>query len=499
MQMTSPDVQAQQNQLERFPVCASTAFTSPQDLLEFKGKDLPNSQKTEEANREDHEADLVFKTTPFRFIVLGLFAAFGFINQIQYVGFTTIIRETESFFGVNAFKVNVLSLLVPMVYVIGVIPGCYLYNKVGLRYGLIIGTGLNATASVIKFIAVWAPKYPLLAIAQVLVAGGQILFLSLPTLVAGIWFPSNERTVATSVASLFSFFGMAVGMFYPPYVISLPDRNTQKEWGASIGSQCAFSILVLTLTSLFVSDKPKYRPSVTSDDLYKLPLLNFLKSQLKDLNFLLLAAAFGLITGSMTAIAAVMEQLLRPFGIEETTTAILAFTGILGGALNCALVGRFVGRTHYYKYTAIALATLSTSLLLVVVIGIKTIQETEGKMTLFYVLVPVIEFLVLPLVPVVMELGVELAYPCPETVPTTIVLGSMCFFSLIGTVVFSLIIGVTPTVERTFSVVLVALILSAISTGALVFVKETLRRKARDEALGESACDEFAPNHGTPM
>ncbi|AYU77922.1 hypothetical protein, unknown function [Leishmania donovani] len=485
--LTGSDVlQTRERGLEGAQESMLPSFPSIQDAKKFGGSHLPDSVSVAENCRDGSESDDVIKATPFRFVIVALFAAFGFINQVQYVAFASITRETQTYFGVSALEVNLLILLIPIVYVLGVIPGCFVYNKVGLRYGMIIGAALNAFASVLKLVAVWAPKYPLLVVAQVFVAGGQILFLSLPPLIAGIWFPPNERTVATAVASLMGFAGMAVGMFYSPNVIFLPDHNTRKEWGASMGSQFGFSTLVLLLMLALASDKPKHRPSFTSTEHYKLPLLKFLKSQFEHLNFVLLTVAFGLITGFFTAVAGILAQLLEPFGISETKSGILAFSGILGGAANCALVGTFVDRTHYYKCTALTLAAISTALLLVVVIVAKAPTNLGAVTLAFYILVPFLAFLVLPIVPVVMELAVELTYPCPETVSSTIVLASMCFVSFAGMVVFSLILGDKPTMDSSLYVLLITLLVSAVSLGMLFFVKEQLRRKAQDKILCET-------------
>ncbi|GET87702.1 hypothetical protein, unknown function [Leishmania tarentolae] len=462
------------------PIRLSFPFT--QDAKKFDNCTPPDLLSATENCREGDEQEDVIKVTRLRFVIMGLFAVFGFINQVQYVAFASITRETQSYFGVSALEVNLLILLIPIIYALGVLPGCFLYKKAGLRYGMSIGAALNAFGSALKLIAVWAPKYSLLVIAQVFVAGGQILFLSLPPLIAGIWFPPNERTMATAVASLMGFAGMAVGMFYSPHVIFLPDHNTRNEWGASMGSQFAFSALVLFLMLAFTNDRPKHRPSLTSTEHYRLPLLKFLKAQFQDLNFVLLTVSFGLNTGFFTAIAGILTQLLEPFGVSETTSSILAFCGIVSGAANCALMGTFVDRTQYYKYTAVTLTTFSTALLLVVIILIKVSSNISVVVISLYIVVPLLGFLVLPIVPVVMELAVELTYPCPETLSSTIVLAAMCFVSFTGMIIFSLILGDKPTIDSSFYVFLITLCVSVVCLGVLLLVKEQLRRRAQDKS-----------------
>lgn len=423
------------------------------------------------------EGEPLVGSTRRRFAILAVFSAFGFINQVQYVAFSTVIRETQDFYSVGSLEVNLLSLIIPLVYVIAVFPGCSLYNRVGLRNGMLVGTGVNALASTLKLISVWAPKYPLLVVAQVLVALGQVLFLGLPTRVAGTWFPLEERTLATSIASLFGFVGMAVGMLYSPRVVSLPDRATKKQWAGLHGSQFGFSMLVLALALLLFKERPSRPPSHTAAiDHVDGSLWKHVKGQLRSKNVLLLTITFGVTTGLLTAVAAVLTQILEPFEIAETKAGILAFAGILGGAGNCGVVGFLVDRFHRYKLSIVVLQGCVAVLLIVVVIAMKTVTSMDAFAVLAYVVVPLLEFLVLPLVPVAMELSVELTYPEPEMVSTTLVLSSMCLFSFIGMIVFSLILGDYPTRSNSFIVILVVLIACFLSTVGSLFIKENLQR-----------------------
>ncbi|KPI89095.1 hypothetical protein ABL78_1831 [Leptomonas seymouri] len=432
----------------------------------------------------------VIRTTPYRHLMIIMFAVFGFSNQLQYVAFTTIVREAEAYFNVNAIAVNVLSLLIPIIYVVGVVPGCYIYNHVGLRYGMIIGAGTNAFAGLLKLIAVWAPYYPLLVVAQIFVAIGQILYLSLPTLIAGIWFPPSERTVATAVASLMGFAGMAVGMFYSPHVVSLPDENTQKEWGGLMGSQFGLSMLILVVIGICARDKPKYNPSQTSTENYKLPLARFLKAQMRDKNFMLLTVSFGLSVGFLSSIAGMLTQLLEPFEISEEISGILAFSGILGGAMNCGVVGLCVDYTHRYKLTILILTAIMIVLVIIVTTILKVVKDFNAVAVALYILIPLVELTVLPIVPVVMELAVELAYPCPETVPTTLVLASMCFFSFVSMMIFSFILGDVPTTNSSFYCLLLTLCVSVASFIGFFFVQEKLCRHVEDDALDKAVAEE---------
>lgn len=147
-----------------------------------------------------------------RWLVLLTYCCYGVSNQIQYVAFTTIVREIQEYFSVSSLQVNILTAMFPIMYVILCFPGCSVYEALGLRGGLVVGSGLNAAGSVLKILAVWIPQYWILLLAQLFNSVSQVLFLALPPLVASVWFPDSERTLATALGTLSGFVGMAIGM-----------------------------------------------------------------------------------------------------------------------------------------------------------------------------------------------------------------------------------------------------------------------------------------------
>lgn len=426
-----------------------------------------------------------YGTSRMRFVVVAIFAIFGFVNQVQYTAYATIVREAQDKFSVSALEINLLSLLIPVVYCLFVVPGCWYYTKVGLRYGMITGGAINALGSILKFIAVWAPKYPIVVIAQIFVAFGQVLYLSLPPLIAARWYPVPQRTVVTAVCSLFGFFGMAVGMFYSPRIVSNANNTVaNKHWAALMGSQMGLSLLVVVLMLAFVAERPKKRPCVTADrdEEESGKLWGHLRHQFKNINLLILALALGGTVGCLSAVAGVLTQILEPFGISEQTSGILAFAGIMGGAANCALVGFIVDRSRRYRVVLLALTAAVLALLTPAVILSRVVTNNKAIAVAMYIIIPLLELLVLPLVPVTMELSVELTYPDPETVSSTLVLMSMCLISFIGMVVFSVILGDFPTKTSSFIVLLIALCCCAVSFVGMWFVKERRLRHKQEQS-----------------
>jgi hypothetical protein len=82
------------------------------------------------------------------------------------------------------------------------------------------------------------------------------------------------------------------------------------------------------------------------------------------------------------------------------------------------------------------------------------------------------EIVVLPVIPLTMELSVELTYPAPESISSSLALVSMCLWSVIGIGVYSFILGNSPDRDQGFHALVFTVAASCIATGALFFVKE---------------------------
>ncbi|EPY41559.1 hypothetical protein AGDE_02365 [Angomonas deanei] len=267
------------------------------------------------------------RTSRLRIVVLTVFAGLNFVTQVQYVTFSTIVRETQGFYHISALTVNVLCLIIPLVFAIGAYPGCLVYNKIGLWNGFLLGFSVNSFAGVLKFISVVKPHVAFLVVAQVCVGIGQLFSLGLASLVSSVWFPVHERSLATSFGALFGFVGMAVGMFYSPFMVDTADDVA--GWVTLWVTQFGFSGLFLAFhgfSKLFIPERPKYPPALTATtELDTVPLPTVFKAVLKNKKFIYVTLVFGVISGFLTAVAAMLIQLLEPFGIPETTSGILAF------------------------------------------------------------------------------------------------------------------------------------------------------------------------------
>lgn len=404
-----------------------------------------------------------------RWLVLLIYCGYGLANQVQYVAFTTVVREVQAYFSVSSLQVNVLTAMFPVFYVALVFPGCSVYERTGLRGGLLAGSGLNAAGSVMKLLAVWIPQYWILICAQIFNSIAQVFFLALPPLVASTWFPDDERTLATALGTLCGFVGMAVGMFYSPQLVQA--HPTTSNFGILFGSQCALSCVVFFSVLLFVDPAPPCSPSVTANRRReRVAVFATVKSQLQNRNLMLLSLCFGLVNGFYTGLAAVLSQILQPFGVSEDQTGTIALAGILCGSVGCGVVAPFVDKHRRYKIPIIGLFTCVGILGVAVALSMKLV--THHFVTVAYILTISLETVVLPVMPIVMELCVELTYPDPEAISSGVAIASLSFWSVVGIGIFTAVLGDHPTQDDSFVVFTTVVVINFVAVGLMCFVKE---------------------------
>ena len=123
-------------------------------------------------------------------------------------------------------------------------------------------------------------------------------------------------------------------------------------------------------------------------------------------SFLLLTLAFGLIFGSYVGFANLVSNLLDPFGLEPQDIARIGMGLLFSGIIGAVATGLFVDRTGKYKSTCLAMAFLTSALVLCMTWTLKT-----QVMAAFIALACALGFSAVGYVPVALAFGVELTFP----------------------------------------------------------------------------------------
>ena len=99
-----------------------------------------------------------------------------------------------------------------LVYIPMIVPATWLLNHYGLRVSVLIGAVLNALGAWIKCLSMElsqpaaasttisaASAFPLLIVAQLICATGQVFLLGVPAQLAATWFGKTEVALATAI------------------------------------------------------------------------------------------------------------------------------------------------------------------------------------------------------------------------------------------------------------------------------------------------------------
>lgn len=186
----------------------------------------------------------------------------------------------------------------------------------------------------------------------------QAMCLNLAARLTMDWFPSEERDLATTVATMANVSGQMVFSLLPPLLVHTPE-----QLGVILLVQWVPGFVVAALAWTFLQQRPPLPPSasaalqwreaeaaassaknhsaVGSSSLAAVQeMLHDAAALLRNPNFCLLASGFAVGTGTVWAVLILEAQLITPCGYSDriagTAGAALLGTGVASGASCCA-------------------------------------------------------------------------------------------------------------------------------------------------------------------
>ena len=287
-----------------------------------------------------------YKVDSYRWIVLVLFGFVALINQMIWITFAAIEPSVTGFYGVGTNAILMLSLVFMIVYIPMNIPAALAIDKFGLKWGTGIGVILTGIFGILRAVST---QYHWVLIFQIGCAIGQPFLLNSFTKVSTNWFPEKEKTLATSLGTMFVLLGILLGMLITPFLISsepLDPRFQDPTLMLYIYGGIALALMVVYL--IFVKDKPETPANAFSDKTKVFETKGtFSLFKNSDFNILFILFLFG--AGTFNAVSTGIASLYNSIKVSS----LPGFSpddllGILGGIM---IVGGIAG--------AITLSTLS--------------------------------------------------------------------------------------------------------------------------------------------
>ncbi|XP_062521350.1 solute carrier family 49 member 4-like isoform X2 [Corticium candelabrum] len=345
-------------------------------------------------------------------------------------------------------------------YIVSVVFFSWIMDVKGLRWAMVITGALVAGGAGIRCISMEPVKATWLNHVGLFLNGlAAPVVMSSPPLISAVWFPPGQRTTATAVTALSSYYGMSFAFVIGPILVPYKKSNVTFNGTAILHNHVANhsehnittnlhklreDIRVYTfiefaaaagaflLVLVYFPKKPPLPPSITA----RCQRTSFVKGlqQLRRRNqFWLLCIAYGICAGSFAGWGAILDVNLKSFYIDETEAGWIGFYSNLAGSVAALF---FSGIADYLKRrTKVVLililfgATASFSWFLLICLKVLPFSTA-----CLYISATLGGLFINGAVPLFYELAVESTYPIAEGTTT----GILTMMSNLGCVIFLL-------------------------------------------------------------
>ena len=159
-----------------------------------------------------------------RWYVLGVFCYAALLQATIWNTWGPITETTKVLLGWTDGNIALVTNLSNVSFCIMVIPPCMLMDRKGLRFSLIICSVMLIVATGLRCITLESKVLLGLSYTCALIFGmAAIVPFAGPSLVSAVWFPLNQRTTATAIASIFNYFGFAFSFLLGPLIVTNPE------------------------------------------------------------------------------------------------------------------------------------------------------------------------------------------------------------------------------------------------------------------------------------
>lgn len=370
---------------------------------------IPQLVPTSADHVENAEGYRLYKR---RFSGLLGFVILAVVTGMQWSWFGPIATLTAEEFNISLTQVNWLGNIT----LCASFPASFLVPVVFSRYGM---RRCSEMGGVMLLLSAWvryastirslSPQsaYVLLFFGQLFGAVSRPVFQVLGPSFSERWFDLRSRTTATMVIAIASIIGSALGQFLPPLMSTV----RQSILVLAIISTAALPAILLILESppspptYFGSKQPLSFISLCRAMLGLSVSKEAYMSHRERIDFVILTLVFGVLDGVINALGIFSAQWFQPVGYSDTTCGLLGATLALSGIPATVISAPLFDRV----FSGIMGATFKTLVLLVSLAWLLLIWAVKpNNATALYVLMVIIGNCCTIILPLALELGVEL-------------------------------------------------------------------------------------------
>lgn len=355
-----------------------------------------------------------------RFLILLLFCLYSMINSFQWIEYSSLTNVISQFYNVDNMAVNWTSVIYMVTYIPFILPASWLLEFIGLRYAVIIGSVGTTVGAAIKCFSVKETAFAITMFGQTIVALSQLFIISVPPLLAAVWYPDNQVSTATAFGVFGNQFGIALGFIIPP--IMLPDVSTKMAIAAGLktlfNSVFLISLLLTITIILFFDNEPKKPPGsarLRAQMSSRAPspgsFLTSVMAVCKDKNYVLLVISYGINVGVFYAISTVLNQMVAPSWPQLTyLSGAMGLIIVISGMVGSVVCGQALDRTHAFKTVTVLIYLFS----LLSMVLFAFVVRLPNVIWPLYVASAILGFFMTGYLPLGFEFAAEITYPQPE-------------------------------------------------------------------------------------
>ena len=348
------------------------------------------------------------KIYPYRWVILALYVLITVIIEIQWLTFASISSAAREFYQTTALRIDFLSMIYMIVFIIMSIPASYIIDTKGLKQGLTIGAVLTGFFGVLK---AWGGENLLVVtIAQTGLAFAQPFILNSVTKVGAKWFPVNERATVAGLGSLAQYIGIIIALAVTPLIIT-ETQSVDYNIGKMLWIYGIISLVVSVLLLVFIREEPP-TPPTAKEFAERISPVQGISTVLRnrDMQWLLLLFFIGL--GIFNAVSTCIDQICKNLNMEQTgmVGGIMLVGGVLGALILPALSDK---KRKRKPFMVICIVFMLPGLI---------------GLTFFEAFIPMLisafifGFFIMSAGPIGFQYGAEKSYPAPESTSQGIIL-----------------------------------------------------------------------------
>ncbi|WP_373897584.1 MFS transporter [Haloimpatiens sp. FM7315] len=346
------------------------------------------------------------KVYRYRFVVLLVFAFINFVIQMQWLTFAPIAEAAQKFYNVSSLKIDFLSLIFMIVFILACVPASYVIDTYGIRIGVGIGAVFTLVFALMKGLG--GDSYEVVCVAQCGLAFAQPFIINAVTKVGVKWFPINERATEAGIVSLCQYLGIIFAMMVTPQIVkeSLVDNIRTYNIKHMLIVYAVISIVSAVLVLIFLKEEP-INPPEEEESKERLNLSSGMKHMFKKRDMILLLVLFFIGLGMFNAISTCIDQICKAKSLNSIQTGIIGGIMLIGGVIGACILPVFSDKFRKRKlFLSIALLFMVPGL-----IGLTFFKSYLGMLVSSFIF----GFFFMSAGPIGFQYGAEICYPAPES------------------------------------------------------------------------------------